>query len=576
MNLLESHTDLEQLEYTVMGVLVLLQIYLAIKLYYKIYSYKSTFRNLPIIREKQVPIEIFNHADVNEVIDYHENKNEELDIDDAILVDSIYIDANSNNIVLNKICQGTNSYLLKIKAASIDFHILKDITDRNIDIVEEEINNRIPAPLYIGLAATMIGIIIGLWSINFEATTDNSTVALDTIKPLINGVKIAMSASVFGLLITTVFSVFVYKKAKTKVDEDKSDFLSLLQSELLPKMNQSKLPEVHVLSSKLDAFSRNTTGMVSKLDGIVRASSNAVFREQKLIEEIKTLDVKKVAQVNLDVFNKLEGMMETFGSFSTHYQQLDKSLANTNALVQHLEKFVANTHNINAILDDIKGSIARNNESTAFFNSHIGSLSKYSDAVNQAVASTDSKMSKAIDELVESANKQFESFNQAIAVYDSKLTKAFENSIAKFTEVMDLQVVRSEKAFDDSTSKYIEVMDTQIKRTEEAFNNSKPKFEKLEQLDRLEKLDNLDKLNDINNRLNSLESKLSEVIGNGNSKIVEALSHFNPNIKPIAIQEETVNTKSKKSFLTTITTGLKLTAYLIIITGGIFFIYINL
>ncbi|MCH4552208.1 hypothetical protein [Aestuariibaculum lutulentum] len=543
--------NLEALEYLIIGILVILQIYLAVRLYFKLNSYKQIFRKLPFVSQKQIPLELYNSGNVNDILFY--KKLEDDFLDDDIYIDLTYIESSSNNVIINKISSRINSYLIKNKGASIDFHILKDVIDRNVEIAEEEINNRIPAPLYIGLAATMVGIILGLWRINFGSSGSNN-IALDSIKPLIDGVKIAMSASVIGLFITTLFSVFFYKRAKSQVDEDKNSFLSLLQSELLPKMNKSKLPEVDVLSTKLDSFSRNTTGVVSKLDSIVKESSNAVFREQKLIEEIKTLDVKKVAKVNLDVFNKLEGMMDTFSKFSKHYRDLDKSLDNTNTLVISLGKFVSNTQHINDILESIKETIIRNNESTIFFNTHIESLSRYGDAVNEAVASTDSKMSKAIDELVESANKQFESFNEAIATYDSRLTKAFENSINKFTEVIDLHV----------------------QRTEVAFNSSRPKFEKLNELDRLQKLDALDKLADIDKRLISLEDKLSEVISHSNFKLIEALSYLNPQIKEMDSSLIEDNKNMKNIILNYVMTALKLTAYVVIISGGLYFIYLNI
>lgn len=530
--------DTKLIEYTLITSLILLQIYLGIRLYVKIMSYRSIFHKMPFIDQKEVSIEVYNEGNVSEIL-----AEEILDKEEPITEIS-YLKNTSSNGAITSISTTINTYLIKNKGASIDFHILKDIADRYIEIVEDEINNRIPAPLYIGLAATMLGIILGLFAINFDISSSNTSLALEAIKPLIDGVKIAMTASVVGLAITTVFSVWIFKSAKSEVEEGKNEFLSLLQSELLPRINKSKLPEVHVLSTKLDAFSRSTISVVSKLDGIVKNSSDAVFREQKLISEIKNLDVKKVAAVNIDVFNQLEGMMGSFQDFAKYYNKLDKSLLNTTELLRNLEFFVANTHNINAVLEDIKNNITRSDKATDFFNAHIESFSRYGDAVNEAVANTDSKMSKAIHELVELANKQFESFNEAIAGYDSKLTLAFNKSIENFTQSMDHQV----------------------KRTEEAFNTARPKFEKLNKLD---------KLDDIEKRLVDLESKLSDVISSGNKSIVTALNSIKFTTSSKDEMEENLPQNLKSSILPKIIIGLKITAYIVVISGGVYFIYMN-
>lgn len=528
--------DFKLLEYILISGLILLQIYLAIRLYVKIISYKSIFQKMPFIAQKTVAIDLYDEGNVLDILRADDYEGEEFK------TEITYLKNTSANIAISNISTTINTYLIKNKGASIDFHILKDITDRYIDIVEDEINNRIPGPLYIGLAATMLGIILGLFAINFNVAGDSTSLALEAIKPLIDGVKIAMAASVTGLIITTVFSVSIFKNAKSKVEEGKNEFLSILQSELLPKMNRSKLPEVHTLSTKLDAFSRNTSSVVSKLDGIVKNSSDVVHREQQLIAEIKSLDVKKVAAVNIDVFNQLEGMMGSFQEFAKYYDKLDKSLLNTTELLRNLETFVANTHNINLVLESIKNNISRSDKATDFFNSHIESFSRYGDAVNEAVANTDSKMSKAIHELVELTNKQFESFNEAISGYDSKLSLAFNKSIENFTQSMDHQVMR----------------------TEEAFNAGRPKFEKLNKLD---KLDNIEQ------RLINLESKLSDVIISGNKSIVTAVSNINLPTSPNGQMFASPPQQPRTSIMSKVLIGLKVAAYLVVIAGGVYFVY---
>lgn len=528
-------TKLKLAEIVIIALLILFQLYIAFKLFLEIKGFKKIFKNPPKVDSKFTTINNLNDGDLESILfndDY-------LETDDLIEVS--YLGTSAKNEVMNNIVVPINTYLIKNKGVSIDFHILKDIVDRNVEIVEDNIAERVPAPLYIGLAATMLGIIFGLFSVSFDTPSNGSgELALQAIKPLIDGVKLAMSASVVGLVLTTIFSVWIFKNAKSKVELGKNQFLSLLQSELMPKMNRSKLPEVDVLARKIDTFSKSSISIVSHLGTLVNDSKSSIEREQQLIQDIRALDVRKVSAVNLDIFNKLESMMGSFQSFAKYYEKLDSSLLNTTKLVDNLDKFVRNTDDINVILQDLKSIITKSDQASDFFSQHIKSFSQYGDAVNESVADSDSRMSKAIDVLGVSVEKQFEAFNESIAEYDSKLSIAFDNSIKRFNE----------SAKD------------QIDKTEIAFNNSRPKFEKLE---------HLEKLNGIEQKLSQLESGLSDVIKRTNREIVDAIS--SGGYTNLTSTSSNVPTSKKKNLMDKVSFGIKIISYVVIIVAGIVFIY---
>ncbi|WP_298766718.1 hypothetical protein [uncultured Polaribacter sp.] len=516
--------------------IIALQINIARNLWHKIIQYKAIFdfETLPVISQKRVSRSVLKTGNVEEILLFDE--------DIAGGVNITYLEYSQKSKVLNTIVKYINVYLIKNKGASIDFYLIKDIVDKHTSTIENQIENRIPAPLYLGLAATMIGIIIGLFSVSFDGGSN----ALDSIQPLINGVKWAMSASVIGLVITTFFSIKVYKDAQTEADEEKSEFLSKLQSELMPKMATGKMPEVAILSDKLDVFARNTTGSISQLDKIVSTTSNTVEREQELIKDIRKLDVAKITKSNVEVFNQLDVMMESFNNFANYYNQLNNSMTGTTELVGKLQQFVGATKNINIVLDSIKNNIEESNSATTFFNKHIQSFSRYSDAVNDAVISTESKMAKAINELGNLSLEQFNSFNEAVAGFDSKLSTAFTQSIEKFTEAMDAQILR----------------------TEQAFENSRPKFEKLNHLDQLLQLGSIDK------RIESLDKNILQGFNNSSRDIITAIEKI---IKIREIPTSSVSTDFssnikepiKQSVFDKTTNILKVGAYLTILSYGI-------
>lgn len=516
------------LEAIIIAVIICFQVFIAYKLYIKIEFYKGIFdfEDLPIISQKKVTKAVFETGDVDEILSFNDERGS---------VNITYLEYQQKSRVLTTIVKYINVYLVKNKGATIDFHLIKDIVDKHTETSENEIENRIPAPLYLGLAATMLGIIIGLFSVNFDANSN----ALNAIQPLINGVKWAMSASVIGLIITTIFSIKVYKDAQIEVDEEKSEFLSKLQSELMPKMATGKMPEVSILSDKLDVFARNTSGSITQLDTIVKTTSNTVEREQQLIKDIRKLDVAKITTSNIEVFSQLDIMMDSFNNFANYYNQLNNSMSGTTELVNKLQHFIGTTENINEVLEGIKNNIQTSNSATSFFNSHIESFSRYGDAVNKAVADTDSKMRSAIDELSRLTEEQFNLFNEAIAGFDSKLSKAFTYSIEKFTKAMDAQVLR----------------------TEEAFENGRPKFEKL---------DNLDQLESIDKRLGSLENNLSIVFNKNTEDIIAALKGTNRSREITSRTDESIQKiiEPKKSHLEKILIGLQVIAYIVIIIYG--------
>ena len=529
------------IEAIVIIVIISFQVYIAYKLLIKIRLYKAIydFDDLPIISQKKVSKQVFKSGNVDEILMFD---------GDEGTINITYLDYQQKSKVLTTIVKYINVYLVKNKGATIDFHLIKDIVDKHTETTQNEIENRIPAPLYLGLAATMLGIIIGLFSVNFDKGSD----ALNAIQPLINGVKWAMSASVIGLIITTVFSIRIYKDAQIEADEEKSEFLSKLQSELMPKMATGKMPEVSILSDKLDVFARNTTGSISQLDNIVRTTSNTVEREQQLIKDIRKLDVSKITSANVEVFSQLDIMMSSFNNFANYYNQLNNSMNGTTELVNKLQKFIGTTEDINAVLEGIKNNIEESNSATSFFNTHIKSFSRYSDAVNEAVINSDSKMTKVINELGRLTEEQFNSFNEAIANFDSKLSTAFTHSIEKFTEAMDAQILR----------------------TEEAFENSRPKFEKLNLLD------NLNKLGAIEDRLGKLEVGISSTFNESSNRIIEQLKK-NGNMANVPIIKNIDNEMSlgdgdhKPARFIKILNVLKASAYAIIISYGVhsFLIY---
>lgn len=85
-----------------------------------------------------------------------------------VKVSEVVVDDKETSSLLRDVIKTINNYLKKNKGGAADFHLIKDIVERHTDSLDEEINHKLPVPIYLGLMGTVLGIIIGLFSLRFQ------------------------------------------------------------------------------------------------------------------------------------------------------------------------------------------------------------------------------------------------------------------------------------------------------------------------------------------------------------------------------------------------------------------------
>ncbi|MEO9258006.1 MAG: MotA/TolQ/ExbB proton channel family protein, partial [Crocinitomicaceae bacterium] len=240
-----SSSPLLNVEIVLIILVIVFQLGISIRLHAKIKNLQSVFQErLFIIYGYIEKRKIGNSPDFEAEIEYDEPE----DISTGEIVKLSLVETQSSNIVMVRIAKSLNSYLINNYGAVVNFSIIKDIIDREVDVEDEGITQNISTPLYMGLAATMIGIILGLWAMpNLDG--DEFSKGLGS---LIDGVKAAMIASFIGLVCTTILTSFFYKKAKHKVLKDKNNQLSYLQAKLLPELVRAEDTGVSGLKASID------------------------------------------------------------------------------------------------------------------------------------------------------------------------------------------------------------------------------------------------------------------------------------------------------------------------------------
>lgn len=402
---------------------------------------------------------------------------------------------NSDNKIAVNIFSSINSYLLNNYGAAVNFSIIKDMIDREIDVNDDEISNLIPTPLYLGLAATMFGIIIGLWSM----PEINNSKFTESINSLIDGVKYAMIASLSGLFITTILSSYVYKSAKKIVLEGKNRQLSYLQAKLLPALIASQETGIAGLKHSLDLFTRKGVEISERIRIASLNTAQSIETQLKTIEKVEDLKMHRVTKANLDLFEKLESSVYIIESF-------EKNIKTIQTISERLESFAQKTKSIEDLAQTIKLNIEDSNDQlnlskqlTEFLTEHFKKLDTHGQKVVEAVSYNELYFSEAIAVLKQNLGQLYKTFQNDASNHQISLQKGYE---AISESIKDVSI-------------------NQIEEYKKLYENSPPQFKELEKLEYLVKLEAITKQIEELQNIDYLQQSSLERIDQNQANILE-------------------------------------------------------
>jgi hypothetical protein len=421
----------------------------------------------------------------------------------------ISITDTSGTGIIQRIKEDINLYLLNNYGAAVNFSIIKDIIDREVDVKDEEISNSLPTPLYLGLAATMIGIIFGL----FAMPESNGQHFAEGIDALINGVKLAMLGSLSGLACTTILSSFIYKNAKRKISRDKNEQISYLQATLLPELIKAEDTGVSGLKASLDRFARVATDISDNVLVAINKTGENILLQQEVIDKVANLDVLKISETNLELFNRLESNMSAFNKFSEYVSLMSQ-------ISDNLKDFASRTRNIDNVINQIDLTLQENDRLSRFLTSHFEKIETAGAAALKAVDLSDAHFREAIEKLkVETDN----TLNQAFRAVNESASH-FSGAIEKLKEEIDSRISRLNQDASDNESKLTEIYNEigvklalvtseHISQLQTAYSNAVPRFDQLNNLQILPKI----------------QEELSDGVSQlqNNTKLIEAINQLN-------------------------------------------------
>lgn len=354
-----------------------------------------------------------------------------------------------SNYVFNNILNSINNYLIRNRSAATDFNLVKDIVERNIIAVDDDVNSSIGIPLYLGLMGTMIGIIIGLFNMPELGAIINDTKEMDLklnegIGMLIGGVKIAMIASFFGLLFTIIHSGWLYKGSRRYCEERKNDFYTFIQIELLPLINQGMASTLESLQRNLIKFNNEFSVNLNGLSGIFESSRSAIREQKELLDAIDKAKVSEITRHNVTVLKQLDLSVSQFVKFNSYLNNVNKFVENSNNIVFKANELLARTNNFKKIADNIESKLDISQKLMEFLNTHFENLEAHKEFTTNTVADVGHSISDSFKELKEHIQNSSEAVKKFTIDETDLLKKTLSESKTNLGNLEHLVTLKSD------------------------------------------------------------------------------------------------------------------------------------
>ena len=339
------------------------------------------------------------------------------------------------NEVMTKITRSINTYLIRNKGAISDFNLLRDIIQRNLDTVEEEINMTMPIPVYLGLMGTMAGIILGLFALPDIGSEE--FLKGNGINNLISGVKIAMIASFTGLFFTVLNSGWKFKGAKSFVEQQKNDFFTFLQTELLPVLTESVNAGIIGLNRNIERFGGSFNENVKQLEVLMNKNYDSLMAQQSAVEAFQKMDISQIANFNVKVLSEIKQSVDALERLGYALKNVDGFVANAKALVERTNNVVDLSEKIVDILNETK-------QLQLFLNSHFYALEERGQIINDTVVKMDDVIDKSLKGLEAHIYERIKAVRDIKITAEDLLQKEFDQNRNVLGKLLFLEPLKNE------------------------------------------------------------------------------------------------------------------------------------
>ena len=449
-----------------------------------------------------------------------------------------------------------NSYLDKNRNKTFDYHILKEIVDRNSQSLEDEVDTMLSTPLYLGLIATIFGIAFGVVFFAWDKLNDlfaGVNMNPEGIQILLTDVGIAMGASLCGVLFTKI-STAHFNEARTLMAKNKNKFLTWIQTDLMSKLSDDITGAIIKMTQDLNEFNSSFAQNTKELKETLSIVNNNYKNQVKLLDTIDKIKITKIAQANIEVYDHLKGCTE--------------ELENLFTLFSNSETYVAKVIELNSKLGDVEERTKLSESLGQYFRDELEYVKERQGMMRQEMSGLDSVLQDALTNMGESMTASlqnltgvFQTQNQRIQQLIDEQQQGLADSLRQQQDSINEKIGQIDnpfeglkETFDDGLLKIREVFEAQNSTIKLMLCDQNTAFAealRAQQEIVLQKLQDapnqLDALTDISKSIEQLNLSITRLESERQEPIVKILS--SDTLKPETEEKRSLWEKCKSLFV---------------------------
>jgi len=350
-----------------------------------------------------------------------------------------------------QILTDTNDYLRANKGAAADFNTLRDISEREASLLDQEIEAQISTPLYLGLLGTFLGAILGLIALVNPFGDDTSAAGGASfnnadVTHFLGGILIAMSGSFIGLLLTLGGNQLL-KSARAQRDRYKNGYYNFLQKALLPRLNSDMQASMSNLKSVLDTFNQDFFSKIqadffskiAEFTPLISRITENISIQKNFLEKLQQIGYTELANATIKVFDRVDESAASCEKFLGYQQSLNVAVSKGADTAQTITSLLDRLSSLETALKQVPGYLeqhdARIREQAQFYGQHQALLSQISQGVTQALSEDAHKMNEVLEKRRDEFVAQAQSAHVQWDAYFRQLNK--DNVYQKIVEYLN-------------------------------------------------------------------------------------------------------------------------------------------
>jgi hypothetical protein len=350
-----------------------------------------------------------------------------------------------------QIITDTNDYLRANKGAAADFNTLRDISEREASLLDQEIEAQISTPLYLGLLGTFLGAILGLIALvnpfgDETSAAGGASFNNADVTHFLGGILIAMSGSFIGLLLTLGGNQLL-KSARAQRDRYKNGYYNFLQKALLPRLNSDMQASMSNLKSVLDTFNQDFFSKIqadffskiAEFTPLISRITENISIQKNFLEKLQQIGYTELANATIKVFDRVDESAASFEKFLGYQQSLNVAVSKGADTAQTITSLLDRLSSLETALKQVPGYLeqhdARIREQARFYGEHQALLSQISQGVTQALSEDAHKMNEVLEKRRDEFVAQAQSAHVQWDAYFRQLNK--DNVYQKIVEYLN-------------------------------------------------------------------------------------------------------------------------------------------